>query len=390
MLYFNNGSGLGKAKSGGSARFIETAKRLQQKGIEVTVVGTSGSISLFNEENFRANFIKVKSSFFLKQERNNIDRAWSYMISTIHSIIISNRLPTYNIVYSPSDYFCDVIPSIYYKIRNSKTKYISMVHHLCRSPNKRKGNYLVNVISYFSQRISYRLIAKFADQILVYDTPEGQEISNYFKLHGFDKISSVANGVEFEAISNIKKNNEYRFDACFVGGLRGSKGIYDLIPIWQLVVAKIPSAKIAIIGEGINSVTSNLTDKISDAGMSDNFELLGMRSAPELYNVMKSCTLFLSTSHEEGWGISVAEALACGLPVIAFHLPAFNYLQGYISEVEKFDHEKFSLKILELLNDTNMCEQFSRSGKKFIKKYDWDDISKYEYEIVMRTANANA
>ena len=140
ILYFNNGSGLGKAKSGGSTRFIEIAKRLQQKDVIITVVATSGSINLFNAENFRANFIKVKSSFFAKRERSNFGRFWSYILSTVHSIIISYRLPVCDVVYSPSDYYCDVVPSIYYKIRNGRTKYISMVHHLCRLPSQRKGN----------------------------------------------------------------------------------------------------------------------------------------------------------------------------------------------------------------------------------------------------------
>ena len=391
ILYFNNGSGLGSAKSGGTARFIETAKRLQSKGVKITVVTTSGSIKLFNAESFFVDFFKVRSSIFSKKERSNYGRSLSYIFSTVHSIVISNKLPLCDVVYSPSDYFCDVVPSVYYKIKKKQVKYISMIHHICRPPSKRSGNFFLNAISYYAQKISYGLVAKFSDHILVYDTPEGEEVKIYFESKGFDpeKITFVANGVGFEKINNIKKSRKIPdFDVCFVGGLRGSKGIYDIISIWKLVVKSIPNAKISIIGEGIDSVTKKVRREILDCDLSDNIKLLGPISGDALYREMKNSRLFVSTSHEEGWGISVCEAMACGLPVIAYKLPAFGYLNNHIIKIDKYNHRDFCMNIVGLLNNKIQAGTLSNNGKEYIKKFDWNVISDHEYKVIVEVVNA--
>ncbi len=108
ILYFNNGSGLGIAKSGGNTHFIETVKNFQDKGVKIVVVATSGAINLFHSEGLEVEFVEVKAALFSKQESSNFGRAWSYVLSTLHSIMIIKHLSKCNIVYSTSDYYCDV------------------------------------------------------------------------------------------------------------------------------------------------------------------------------------------------------------------------------------------------------------------------------------------
>ena len=375
LLYFSIGSGLESAKSGGNTRFIEVAKRLFEKNIEITIVCTSGAIELFKAEGLEADFIKVRASIFSNKERSNIGRAWSYVISTIHSLFIIHKLPHCELLHSPSDYFCDVIPSIYYKMRNNDTYFTSMIHHLCRHPKERKGGYLINSISYISQKFTHKILSKFSDSIFVYDTPEGEKISQYFAKKQFNNIEKVFNGINFSEISSCEPHSSLSYDACFVGGLRKSKGLFDLISIWKIVLKTLPNARIAVIGAGTESVTKNFERKISLEGLSDNFELLGELSSKDLFVVMKSCKLFLSTSHEEGWGISVCEALACKLPVIAFNLPAFSYLDSYIIKIERLNHQNFAENIIELLDSPTQRFQYAGNGFKFIEKYN-------EYQIL--------
>ena len=39
---------------------------------------------------------------------------------------------------------------------------------------------------------------------------------------------------------------------------------------------------------------------------------------------MKSSKLFIFPSYEEGWGISITEAMACGLAVVCYDLKAYD------------------------------------------------------------------
>jgi glycosyltransferase involved in cell wall biosynthesis len=379
ILYFNNGSGLGTAKSGGTTRLIETASRLIRDGVKISIVTTVGAHKLFNTEKLAANYFIVRASLFGKVERNNFERMWSYVLSAIHSVIIFPRLPACDIVYSPSDYFCDVIPAVAYKIFHPKVAFVAMVHHLCRPPGQRKGNIFFNRISYIGQQLSFLLISRFADQVFVYDTPEGKAIGDYFLERGVVRVKPVANGVPLSVIDRVPAG-ENRFDVCFVGGLRVSKGVYDLIPIWNGVIAHFPMARLAIVGEGAPSVTEDFRSRLSAARLMNNVTLLGALPSLRLYEVMKASRMFLSTSHEEGWGIAICEALACGLPVVAFSLPAFGFLEGQIDEAPLMDHDTIVKKLVSGLSNTRHLEERGILGRLFIERFDWDLIALEELD----------
>lgn len=383
IIYFTNGSGLGTAKSGGVTRQIEISKRLLEKGIKIYIVTTNGAYSLFKRESLKAKYFIVKASLFKKIERSHIDRVISYIFSTIHSLLILKRLPKCDVVYSPSDYFCDVIPALMYKKINKEIKWVAMIHHLCHSPIIRRGNFIINCFSYISQKLSFRLINKFADRILVYDTPEGEVIRQRFINNGFfiKKISSVANGINYSDIKKIKVPIK-KYDACFAGGLRASKGIYDLIPIWKRVCEHKKDAKLIVAGEGPQNLIEDFKNKIRLSGIQKNILFTGALESKKLYRIMKESKVFISTSHEEGWGIAIFEALACSVPVVTFELPAFQFLRSYISQIKMFDYESFTSKLVELLNRKKMWLKQKTRAQRFIAKYDWNNIAEKDYAIL--------
>ena len=391
ILYYNNGSGLGTAKSGGTARHIETAKVLQNKNVEVNIVTTKGAIALYNAEDLVVNDLtEVRSSINANVEKNPYQRALGYVISTIHSLLLTPKLCHVDFVYSVSDYFCDVLPTIAYKIINPKTICVVMIHHMCKSPLKRKGNFLLNTASFIFQRINYLLVKIFADLVLLYDTSEGRAISMY--IYGSEKspkVKYVYNGIDVKAISKIKKPSKYKYDACFAGGLRVTKGIYDLIPIWKNVTEKYPNAVIAVAGEGTATVTQDLLSNIKANGLEQNIVLLGALKSDALYKLLKSSKVFVSSSHEEGWGIAVCEALACSTPVVAYDLPAFGFLKNTISKVPRYDSLKFSKEIIKLLDSREYAIEKGIKGSKFVERFDWYNIGISEYTILQNALKIN-
>ena len=383
LIYFNNGSGLGTAKSGGTVRHIETARGLMVLGTGVYIVTTPGARVLYKNENLcPKKFFIVKASILKNTETSNFDRAFSYIISTIHSLLLVPFLPKVGIVYAPSDYFCDVIPSLFYKLVY-QAKLVIMIHHVCKSPFRRKGNFLLNLVSYVGQRIDYFLARLFAYKVLVYDTPEGENIATM--IFGKDipknKVSYVLNGLNFAEIAEVPQGDKI-YDACFSGGLRHTKGIYDIVPVWCRVCEYKEDAILLVAGAGTAKITKDLKGKISEAGLEHNVILAGGLDSPTLYKILKQSRVFISLSHEEGWGISVAEALAAGLPVVAFELPAFRYLGDKIITIKKFDHVCFADTIIDLLKDGRLGVKKSRKGIDFIKKYGWMEIAKTEFEIL--------
>lgn len=382
LLFLSNGSGLGTAKSGGMTRHIEIAKRLLKKNIEITFITTLGAYKTYQAEKLRATFILVKASIWSKQEKNNFDRIVSYIISTVHSLLLINRLKQFDIVYSTSDYFCDIVPSWILKKRRQNTKWIAMIHHLCRNPLTRKGNFVMNFFSFVLQRCSFALIQSLANCILVYNTPEGKIIRDYFLKKGFKhSIMYVNNGINYEFISKVKAAKK-KYDACFVGGLRASKGIFDIIKIWRLVTAHDHKLTLAIAGGGMTNTVLAAKKEIAKLRLQHQITLLGSLKPRSLIQVIKASKVFVSTSHEEGWGIAICEALACKVPVVAYKLPAFSIFQDTIVRVEKNDYENFSHQVLKLLTNDIVRKKYSARGLQLIVNYDWDSIAQKEYSIL--------
>jgi glycosyltransferase involved in cell wall biosynthesis len=112
---------------------------------------------------------------------------------------------------------------------------------------------------------------------------------------------------------------------------------------------------------------------------------MGFLDEEEKYKIMKSCKIFMFPSFYESWGIVSAEAMACGLPVVAYDLPIFkNIFPKGMIRVPIGDIGQFAVRVLELLDAEDLRKAISKAAKEFIKKYDWEKISKKELKILKK------
>ncbi|MFC1756119.1 glycosyltransferase family 4 protein, partial [Patescibacteria group bacterium] len=177
------------------------------------------------------------------------------------------------------------------------------------------------------------------------------------------------------------KSQKKVYDACFLGGLRHSKGIDELVPIWGRVTEKFPQAKIIIIGGGTSEITDKLRNDIKSHNLEDNILLLGPLSRVALFKKIKSCRLFLFPSHEEGWGIALCEAMYCGLPIICYDLPAFKTFGEVVDKYEVGKYNDLSNKVLDYLKHPQKIANKKHSLVNVAKSYSWDKIAREEIQV---------
>jgi glycosyltransferase involved in cell wall biosynthesis len=98
---------------------------------------------------------------------------------------------------------------------------------------------------------------------------------------------------------------------------------------------------------------------------------------------MKASKIFVFPSYLESFAIVVCEALACGLPVVAYELPAYRDFYGNsLAYVSIGNVKALAGKIIELLNDVDMCEKLAKAGNHIAKKYDWENVAKQQIKAI--------
>jgi glycosyltransferase involved in cell wall biosynthesis len=213
--------------------------------------------------------------------------------------------------------------------------------------------------------------------------------SDYIHKLKFDKkrVVAVPGGVNYSqirAIANSKPKKVY--DAIYLKRLHPMKGALDLIEIWHRVVSKRPSAKLLIVGDGSKAFVRSMRQKIMKYNLIDNIEIIGpVYDIKEKISLLAKSKLFILPSYEENWAIVIGEALAVGIPVIAYYLPEISYIWGNnVLWVRKGDINSFVDKIIELLLNDIVYGRFSGIGVEFMKQKDWNVIAEEELRIVNR------
>jgi glycosyltransferase involved in cell wall biosynthesis len=267
------------------------------------------------------------------------------------------------------------------KLRNKDIKWIQVIHHIYPNSKKRAGNKLANFFGFYLQKLSLLLIKKKADKIIILNEPIRKELIK----RGFqeNKLYFGCNGIDLEYLDSIKKK-DFSYDGVFLGRLSPSKGTNDLVEVWKKVCESLPEARLALVGGGNNEEKKQLDRKIEKYHLENNIDLLGFLENDETFSILKSGRVFLFPSHEEGWGISISEAMACALPVVAWNLPAYvEIYRNNIIAIAENNVDSFAKQTTLLLQDDDKREEMGKMGREFIKKYSWEKVAKTEYEIIV-------
>ena len=198
-----------------------------------------------------------------------------------------------------------------------------------------------------------------------------------------DGVTFIPNGIDFEKILNsISKPN--KFDLTYMGRLKCHKNLDHLIQVVSLLKEKGDSMTLQIIGDGPER--KGLEALVKELNISENVVFRGeIESDIEAYSWMKTARIFVHPSTKEGGGsITVLEANACGLPVVAY-----RHENGIANElidegmngywVEEINPKAMETKIRQLLLDESQGQKIKDNSIKNAEKHDWINIGK-EYE----------
>ena len=102
----------------------------------------------------------------------------------------------------------------------------------------------------------------------------------------------------------------------FMSRIHEKKGCDLLIQAFAKLAHRDPVLHLVVAGPDQSGLVAKLKNLAKDLGVMDRVSWLGMLQGDMKWGAFYSAQAFVLPSHQENFGISVAEAMSCGLPVL--------------------------------------------------------------------------
>jgi glycosyltransferase involved in cell wall biosynthesis len=291
------------------------------------------------------------------------------------------NLPSADVVIAASHFTPDAVAQARLARRGAFS--VAYVYHLV---GRRVGLDARTLWSKADERLALALLRRCADLVFV----SNRETADALADRGFEAVRTSV-GVDLSLLAKAAPA-DLPPRAAFVARLARSKGVVDAIEAWSLVRRELPDATLHIVGAGPERATAAaLAGRL---GISDAIEWRGFVSDEEKHRILGESRLFLAPSYEEGWGISVCEALGSGVPVVGYQLPVLDELfnSAYLGAARGDIPELANLAV-RVLSDDSLAARLSGRGREIAQQYDVGRIADQELDAILskrRTASRGA
>jgi len=123
---------------------------------------------------------------------------------------------------------------------------------------------------------------------------------------------------------------------------------------------------------------SSLSNKLKEMNLVENIKLMGFISERDKFLIMKCSKVFIFPSYEEGWGIAIAEAIACGLDVVLYDIGTYKALDKNVIMVEKANTAKMAEIVIDLIEKENHKNREEKNLVRIKSVLDWQEVANKE------------
>jgi glycosyltransferase involved in cell wall biosynthesis len=184
-----------------------------------------------------------------------------------------------------------------------------------------------------------------------------------------DAIMEATNDCNKSAMLQAYHLEPYTVIGC-VARLRQEKGQKILLLAFAEVVKFRNDVKLLMVGDGPDM--SELL-KLSDSlGLSHYIIWLGRQEQANVFRLYGIMQIVIVPSFFEGFGLSAAEAMSAGLPVIASNIDGLAevVLDGETGELFPVgDSHALASSLLRIINNTELVKRYGNNGRGRVRKY---------------------
>jgi glycosyltransferase involved in cell wall biosynthesis len=190
-----------------------------------------------------------------------------------------------------------------------------------------------------------------------------------------ERVRVIANGVDTSRFHPDAGRRNGAFRIACVGRLIFNKGPQYLVEAAPEVLLARPEAEFVFVGDG--PLRPHLEKRARQLGVSHRLTFLGTR--PDVASILQTCDILVRPSLLEGMPLTVLEAMACGLPVVATPVSGTAELVRHGENgllVPSADPASLARAILRLMADESLREAQGREGRRLVERgYGWDAVA---------------
>lgn len=225
-----------------------------------------------------------------------------------------------------------------------------------------QSNIIKNIFAKFWSANLLKHLSKL-DRLVVLteqDKNSWKELSN---------VEVIPNPLPFQPL-NISSQDSKR--VLFLGRYSNEKGLDMLLESWAIIESRNTNWTLEIFGEGKRELYEN---QAKNLGLK-NCHFHGRTE--DVKSEYGNSSILVCSSRFEGFGMVIAEAMACGVPVVSFDCPwgprsIINHSEdGFL--VPNGDVNAFADKLYELMNDDNMRKEMSAKAVNNIARFGIETI----------------
>ncbi|MEM3442563.1 MAG: glycosyltransferase family 4 protein [Candidatus Bathyarchaeia archaeon] len=358
ILVFNWRSFLSRNAGGAETHCFEIFNRIAGKGHKVQLVASCDSTSFKHATVGKIDVLHICKSEFLYP---------------LFSMVCLPKLPlvSSDVIVEDVSKFPIFWPLFLSKILNKP--FVVIVHHVHGKTLFKELSFPFNLLSFLIELLGLKFYTLFKPYIVVVSESTKRELVSI----GFNEesISIVPNGLNFEFSAFFTREKSVFPLVVYFGRVKKYKRIDHLIKATKYACEKISDLKLIVAGKGDAKVYSELRDLARQIGLESVVKFYGEVDEKTRNELFQEAWIYAFTSMKEGFGLSLIEAQAYGLPVVAYAVPGVvdavrHMFSGIL--VEEGNIQALA-KALELIcKDHVLREKLSRGAVENASHYSWD------------------
>ena len=356
-----NSSPWSKFKGGGQLAVHQLACALSSQGQEVHVV-----YSKFKEEYF-----DVEVPYEIHWTRHHDVATLNFNIFSYLSVL--RPLATkeqFDVIHGNAEeaYFADAVA------QKTGASYV-FTSHAPHIPRTGMLGGLINPLRFMKNINTYLLRGAVcsAQRIVTFSQFSRNIVVTALGNNFVDRVEVVSPGIDPSWLE-VKRNCVPTPHLLFWGRIEEEKGLPELLKAMKNISTKIPETKLTIVGEG--SQLQEYKRMVADQGLSSRVEFPGWLTTQAIQQLAAKCSLGVFPSRIESFGLSVVEAMAGGLPILAACAGAIpeNVEDGITGTlIPKENPNALTGALIKALKDPERQEAFARKARGVVRqKFSWN------------------